>query len=103
MPDEVPVALKLPRDLHQRIKELAPSRGASAWMIRALELVAAHPEVLDPPEGILDDVRRGKGSRGTLPHDLHPYRVPPVPLKSQVRRAGGNFSREVNPVWKKGK
>ncbi len=78
MADEVPVALKLPKELHSKIKALAPSRGASAWMIRALEHVAAHPEILE--------------SRGI------PKRIP---QSGQGRR--GDFSREVTPVWKKGK
>lgn len=47
MADEVAVALRLPKVLHARIHELAPARGASAWMVRALAHVAANPEILE--------------------------------------------------------
>lgn len=61
MTDEVPVSLRLPKDLHARIKELAPARGASAWMVRALAYMAVHHELLD--QGITDTTKPTTSSK----------------------------------------
>lgn len=60
MADEVTVSLRLPKALHARIKELAPARGASAWMVRALEYVAGHPDAMKP---IVDATSPSTGRR----------------------------------------